>query len=570
VGTLLVTVLGTNPKSARYTLDGRYADAVLAPLALVKLVPEAHRPDRVLALCTDEAREQSWPLLERGLTGSGIQPASVSIRANMRTDSGLFLKAVAESIPPEDAPTALMFDVTHGFRHLALLTLLAVQYISALRHNPLLGAYYGMWQPIDEGASPFLDLQPLLTLPEWIHAVRVFDESGDASLLAALIGSGDGQGARGTAKHLRQVAEARVAGLPIELGRLSATFRSARRKPFMQALKARGALLEEELWRLVEEPLVKFARETTGSGQSWKRQIELTEEELVQHAIHVDDLLDHGSVAVALGLMNEWTVSWAMLRLHASSSWLDYSSGRRTAANILNSLAALTDDQELGVRLSDGQRRLGRFWRELSDLRNAFHHHGMRYQVLIGTGDSKIQNQLGRILEAWNWLKAMPDIPLTPPATGTLLVSPIGRRPGVLYSAVDACRRHRLSPEACLVLCSEETEGVIDEAMRRVGFEGQVYQLRIADPYGGQSDIKALVKTARAHIIGAQEVAVNITGGTTLMGLAVSAIADEAQRLARDVRRFGLVDRRPPSEQDADPFQVGEPFWLDPWSDNGA
>jgi hypothetical protein len=62
----------------------------------------------------------------------------------------------------------------------------------------------------------------------------------------------------------------------------------------------------------------------------------------------------------------------------------------------------------------------------------------------------------------------------------------------------------------------------------------------------------------------AQEVTINLTGGTTIMGLAISAIANEAQRLARDVRRFGLVDRRPPNEQDADPYRAGDVFWLDP------
>jgi thioesterase domain-containing protein len=77
------------------------------------------------------------------------------------------------------------------------------------------------------------------------------------------------------------------------------------------------------------------------------------------------------------------------------------------------------------------------------------------------------------------------------------------------------------------------------------------------------------VREARRPLVAAQEIAVNLTGGTTLMGLAVAAIANEAQRLGRDVRRFGLVDRRPPSEQDANPYRAGEAFWLDPRSSHG-
>jgi len=143
-------------------------------------------------------------------------------------------------------------------------------------------------------------------------------------------------------------------------------------------------------------------------------------------------------------------------------------------------------------------------------------------------------------------------------------VSPVGLRPGVLYSAVDACRRNGWIPDACLVLVSDETSGAADDALREAGFGGELHRIRIADPYGGQSEIERLVREARGQLVVAQEVAVNLTGGTTLMGLAVAAMANEAQRLARDVRRFGLVDRRPPTEQDADPYRAGEAFWLDP------
>ena len=60
----------------------------------------------------------------------------------------------------------------------------------------------------------------------------------------------------------------------------------------------------------------------------------------------------------------------------------------------------------------------------------------------------------------------------------------------------------------------------------------------------------------------------NVTGGTTLMGLAAETLASTARRLACPVRRFGLIDRRSPDRQMADPYQPGEPFWLDRTSDD--
>lgn len=61
----------------------------------------------------------------------------------------------------------------------------------------------------------------------------------------------------------------------------------------------------------------------------------------------------------------------------------------------------------------------------------------------------------------------------------------------------------------------------------------------------------------------ADAVVANMTGGTTLMGIVIQQMTEEARKLGRDVRRFALVDRRPPAEQDNNPFVQGEAYWLD-------
>ena len=109
------------------------------------------------------------------------------------------------------------------------------------------------------------------------------------------------------------------------------------------------------------------------------------------------------------------------------------------------------------------------------------------------------------------------------------------------------------------------------EAAARAGYTGAIEPLRFEDPHGGLGEIESLVKAARHHLIGADKVLVNVTGGTTLMGLAAERLANAARDLAcPTVRRFGLVDRRPPTEQDAEPYRVGEPFWLDSAGDGDA
>ena len=52
---VLLTVLGLAPRPARYVLGDREAEARLAPVALLDLLPPADRPGRVVAFCTPEA-----------------------------------------------------------------------------------------------------------------------------------------------------------------------------------------------------------------------------------------------------------------------------------------------------------------------------------------------------------------------------------------------------------------------------------------------------------------------------------------------------------------------------------
>ncbi|MGH7916963.1 MAG: hypothetical protein ACREQE_05795, partial [Candidatus Binataceae bacterium] len=173
------------------------------------------------------------------------------------------------------------------------------------------------------------------------------------------------------------------------------------------------------------------------------------------------------------------------------------------------------------------------------------------------------------VQEFWLRLKQVPEIELAPFATETLMVTPLGHSVGVINSAIKACERAGIAPSKCLVLCSDETVAKLDEAIGGAEFTGPVKPIRITDPYGGAEVLMQIERQTRTYLLNAREVLVNLTGGTTLMGLAMAAMADKAKRLGRDVRRFGLIDRRTPAEQQADPFKVSEAFWLDEESSDG-
>ena len=208
---------------------------------------------------------------------------------------------------------------------------------------------------------------------------------------------------------------------------------------------------------------------------------------------------------------------------------------------------------------------MGKFWDQLTELRNGYAHHGMRPQALVG--DKKTDGTLRRVRRYWDeTLKSLPGFSLSLGKSpgGRVLVSPVGLRPGVLFSALQACGAGEDGgePTLCLVICSRRTEGMIAEALRRAEYIGEVETLLLEDAFGGSDEIQRMVKSARRHFIGASQVLVNVTGGTTLMGLAAEELAVAARSLACPVRRFGLIDRRPPRQQEIDPYRAGEPFWF--------
>ena len=562
---VLLTVLGRRPKPASYAFEAPSAKAVeadLAPAALFDLLPAEERPDLLLAVCTERATQESWPLLEAAMSGR-CELKHVEVNdGETRADVAAFLETVTAAVP-EDVD--LTVDVTHGFRHFSFLTYVAVLYLNALRSVRVHGAYYGLLS--GDCAVRFLDLRPLLILPDWIHALRVLNETGSAEPMAESLP--DAPGCESLKRDLSRLSEAYLSGLPLELGMQSDKVLRGL-KPLRKTLRRELELpLSKELANRLGSAVSRFAFGNSPDNSVLKGEIPLSEGELERQARLIDDLLDRGNLGTALGLMNEWTVSWVLLRTGWDGKWLEYKRARRKAAGLLGAVAAVVEHHpDLRPRLSGEQVSLGEFWQCLLPMRNAYHHHGMRPQDLVGGQDAKsAADRVRKIRKYWHGtLRAVPDFPLSLGGSsgGRILVSPIGKRRGVLFSALRACEESGGLPDICLVICSGGSEEGIEEAAGKAGYAGAIERVRFEDPHGGLDEIERMQKAARPWLFGADDVLINVTGGTTLMGLAAERLANAARDLAcPSVRRFGLVDRRPPDEQDAKPYVIGEPFWLD-------
>ena len=631
---LLLTVLGISPQPAMYTLGGRNYEANLSPLALLKLLKPEDRPNQVLAICTPEAKDRSWPTLQSGLSelNADLTAELVGVpNTGNPGDVGDYLTAIAAKIPNN---VDLTVDITHGFRHYSFLTYAAVLYLSALRGIRVRGIYYGMLQDLS-ATSPFINLRRLLESQNLIYAVRTLRDTGSAMPLADALeayvvddptyGLAAGSpGSKELVSDLFALSEAHASGLPLEFGeRVHSVLQLARerqrerqrRLKIQKAQEAQAEKLEQQGAGsdVVATSLADFAvyinlqsEEATDdgptigdllfgpelfvqfrstleplelrAGANWKNNVELDEDELKRQARIIDYQLGCHNTSTAIGMMVEWTVSWTAWCKKDAKDWLQYNESRRRATEALNQIKPGCCHSEAGQCVCSAPRkcRLSKFWCDLTKLRNSTHHHGMTKNDLLAGDDrgAKIRS----VREYWDGtLKVCPDYSdlLEPvPATDKrVLVSPVGMTPGVLLTALEACRSDDDigEPSLCIIVCSNESKAMVDEALRTHGkYEGEIHTLIFQDPQGGVSELDRVTGSAHHLLEDAQEAVVNVTGGTTLMGVAVEKIASNAQKIARNspgsrsrVRRIGLIDRRPREQQESDPYVVGDVIWID-------
>ena len=565
---IFLTSLGLVFKEAIYLLPGGTyrRKAELAPVALLPWLVEVKgwTPDRILALVTEGAANKTWPVLRRGLkeTIGGPTPRRVAIADGESSEQvRQIVDTIADEIP---SGCEMVLDVTQGFRHFPFLLYAVALYLRSLKEVRICGAYYGMLEGrgSEDHPAPILDLRPLLDLPDWFYAVRTFREAGSPVPMARLLelcshGSKRPERSPETrlVRTLHELAFDYGSGLPLELG-LTAE----------QVARVVGAnLLPEEL--PLKDDLVQQVRASLGRFRlpgrprkgEWKRSVVLDTEELRRQKKIIELCLERDQFPVAFGLMAEWLISLAIRaqnRAPGDPHWLD-TQARQLARQRLNRLQAALKDKAT-TTLSPRQAALARVWESIRKARNALHHHGMEAKELK-LAESRIRNARAAWQEqADDLLRAAPGLLAFGGGGGRLLVSPLGLLPGVLFSAL-----RNTSPDRLLVLGSPETLKRLPEAAGRAGYTGPSKEIRIRDPHAGFGELKRIRSEASEALVNADEVLANLTGGTTLMGIAVQRIVEESQRLGRPTRRFALLDRRPHADQEADPWVASNFHGLD-------
>lgn len=115
--------------------------------------------------------------------GREIRPIVIPFSVQF-ADQQALLERLADALARNER---VALDVTHGFRHLAMLGLTATRYLSRERAVEVQGLYYGALDMMQDGIAPVVELSGLAHVQQWAEALAAYEASGDFSRFATLL-----------------------------------------------------------------------------------------------------------------------------------------------------------------------------------------------------------------------------------------------------------------------------------------------------------------------------------------------------------------------------------------------
>lgn len=565
MATKLVCTVGTGAyDEVNYRFGGVEKRTKFAPIAVGRCTMESQEDLELVALLTDEAREKHVEQLEKEAKEESWCFVPVEIPAG-RSEGELWeiFDAFGRELEKGDD---LVLDLTHGFRHIPALLLSATQYYTVRKDLNLLGIFYGAYERNEED-TPILDLTPLYDLSEWTYGVRLLRDYRFSTPLGEMLDRVQRRSHRDpryqpnkftklqkVGKPLQSLEAPLVSGLPLEAG-----FEAQR------ALDNARSSEEEiqrippmnEPWRELKEQLQEFGLQDPGD----KGNVLLTLEELQRQGRLIEGYLESGNLWAAANLLREWIISAVIFHSGDTDNWLDYGKKRKPAESKLGTLSEWNRDERFKEALTEDQRTLVGFWKQVSDRRNALAHAGMRKENTDFRPDT-FRQVFGELLvkldEGAFW-----SVDIEGKTEDVWLISPLGTTPGALFTAIKKAR-----PDRLLVVTSKQGKELVPEVLRAARREDlSPCRAVLDDPFNGFEEARKLAgRLRREHgldWIRAKDIVVNLTGGTTCLGWTVGRLENYLKRMSLAPRTVACVDRRSPEEQRANPFVEGEVIDID-------
>jgi len=284
---------------------------------------------------------------------------------------------------------AMALDITHGFRSLPLIALLAVAFLRAVHRVEVERVVYGAWEArdtrVDPPRAPLFDLTPMLSLLEWAIAADRLIRSGDARDMAACL--------RDAAPPWPQAQQAGLLRLKSKISRLSRGLDDISHdlrliRPYLTleaAHRLTSQLAEAEECAASVPPFAELLAEVraTFAGHALAKPDapENVGACLQRQRALIRWYLDRQYYVEAATLAREWVVSWWAVAQQGKVDLLAKDT-RHAAEHALGELHAADKCGCLAKRAAGLPEQVARLWSRIIDVRNDIDHAGMRRGAL--------------------------------------------------------------------------------------------------------------------------------------------------------------------------------------------
>ncbi|MGB7439991.1 MAG: TIGR02221 family CRISPR-associated protein, partial [Coleofasciculaceae cyanobacterium] len=139
------------------------------------------------------ATETNWNSLQKLLAEKvDLQPIYNVPQANSTADIWQLFEMLTNCLQEGDR---VIFDITHSFRSLPVLALIAVSYLRVVKDVKIEGLIYGAFEAKNKetNETPTFDLLPMVSLLEWTTATDQFIKTGNGQALASLLDNSNAQ-----------------------------------------------------------------------------------------------------------------------------------------------------------------------------------------------------------------------------------------------------------------------------------------------------------------------------------------------------------------------------------------
>lgn len=426
-GTLkLITFVGIGRRNETvYRLPG-YPDVSTAHFATA--LAEWFQPAQILVLLTEQAQtHENWKWMQDWASRHhySLQPLPIPMGANEAEQWQIF-EAMTQALAPQDR---LIFDITHGYRSLPLLALLATLYLRLVKAVKVEHILYGAFdasQHVQPQIAPVVDMTEFLGLVDWFAGDEELIASGLSHRLAQLLEDRHIQLYReqtGRPQFLRRVGtQLHAISLALQLAQ---PFQLATRTAQLQERLA-GAEQESHWVRPLKSIAAKIAEYYHGFEQ-----VDLhTQHQLIQWYVEKEHWVQ------AVMLAREWIISVLCQyilgkpfpertqREQIEKAWNGYLNkeltyrqryqekhGNSEALNALENLRAeqdfihtLTEEERLILAKIPELFTLKSIWEKLRDMRNHIAHCGM------GRDESQNPERMVRSIQAL--LQPLQNVPI--------------------------------------------------------------------------------------------------------------------------------------------------------------